>query len=98
MSIKITNGLVVDGTNSEPFVGDVVIEGSNIISVASKNQITENDNRTYDEIIDAHGLIVAPGFIDIHTHSDVSNFAFTTADSKILQGVTSEIVGNCGIS
>ncbi|MDR7869574.1 MAG: D-aminoacylase [Tissierellaceae bacterium] len=98
MSIKITNGLVVDGTNSEPFVGDVVIEGSTIISVASKNKVTKNDNRAYDQIIDAEGLIVAPGFIDIHTHSDVSNDAFTTADSKILQGVTSEIVGNCGIS
>lgn len=98
MAIKITNGLVVDGKNSKPFVGDVVIEGNTIISITSEDNLTENQDHEYDEIIDAHGLIVSPGFIDIHTHSDVSNFAFKTADSKILQGVTSEIVGNCGIS
>ena len=98
MSIKITNGLIVDGTNSQPFKGDVIIEGDTIISINSQNEFLEDENTKFDKIIDAEGLVVSPGFIDIHSHSDVVNFVYKSADSKILQGVTTEIGGNCGIS
>ena len=55
-------------------------------------------NITADTIIDANNLVVCPGFIDIHTHTDTELIVNPTADSKILQGVTTEVSGNCGYS
>ncbi len=52
----------------------------------------------YDNIIDVKGKIIAPGFIDIHSHSDSRPLPPEEAQSKLFQGVTTEIVGNCGES
>ena len=89
--ILIKNGTIVDGTGLEPRLSDIGIKGDRIEFIG-KTQSKAN------KIIDAQNLIVAPGFIDIHTHSDFFYFLDSKADSKISQGVTFEFVGNCGLS
>lgn len=90
--ILILNGTVVNGTGAPGFRGDVAVKGGKIARVG--------DLATADakRIIDATGLVVAPGFIDTHSHSEDNLITNGRAESKIRQGVTTEIVGNCGIS
>ncbi len=88
----IDNGVIIDGTGSPPFKADIAIKGDKIVSIGD---YSKSDGETY---IDASGLIVSPGFIDIHNHSDLSIFFQPTADNYIRQGVTSIVVGNCGFS
>ena len=89
----IKNGYIVDGTGSPWFKADVRIIGEKITEVA-KNIVPNSG----EEIIDAKRLVVTPGFIDPHTHSDWNFITDPKADSKIRQGVTTEIIGNCGNS
>jgi len=86
----ITNGRIVDGTGGEPFVGDVLVHDGRILEIG-KPQAPPGT-----EIINATGLVVAPGFIDIHSHSDFTLYNDPRAISSITQGVTLEVVGNCG--
>jgi len=88
----ISNGTIVDGTGRTGFMADILIKDDKIIDLVPC--ATGNPA----EIIDAGGLIVCPGFIDIHAHSEFSLLAMRDAQSKIRQGVTTEIVGNCGFS
>ncbi|MBP2651186.1 MAG: amidohydrolase [Firmicutes bacterium] len=90
-SVKICGGLVVDGTGRLPYTADVVVKNG-IIEAIEPDIIGGAD-----KIINGTGLIVSPGFIDIHSHADVSIFRNPLSDSKLLQGVTTEVVGNCGI-
>jgi len=90
--IIIKNGLVIDGTGSKPFYSDLGIVGEKIIA------LDQNIGNSAEIIIDAKGKIISPGFIDIHTHTDTELLINPTADSKIFQGVTTEIGGNCGYS
>lgn len=92
VDILIKGGMVYDGTGSEPLKADVGIIGDRIAFI---------DGFRYakaDKIIDAHGLAVSPGFIDTHSHSEFTLVADPRAEGKILQGVTTEINGNCGLS
>jgi len=91
-SIVIRNGRIIDGSGNPWFKGDVGIDGDRINRVGNLGQFEAESE------IDAKELFVCPGFIDVHSHSDVSFFVNQKADSKITQGVTSEIVGNCGHS
>lgn len=88
----IHKGLIVDGTNSEPFVGDVAIKGDRIIKIA--DAIAGKDC----EIIDARGKVVTPGFIDLHTHTEDYMLHNGKAEMILRQGVTTQIGGNCGNS
>jgi len=90
MDLVIKNGLIIDGLGNPPFIGDVGIKGDRIDFV--KPEMDQMSQR----MIDAKGLVVAPGFIDIHSHSDVILLADPNEDSKISQGVTTECIGNCG--
>ena len=90
-SIKIVNGIVVDGTGSPSVKADVLIRGDTIEAVG---QIEGSG----DTIIDASGLHVTPGFIDMHSHSDLTILDNPLNPEKILQGVTTDVVGNCGVS
>lgn len=90
----LRNGLVVDGTGATPFVGDVAIKGDTINHVTPPGAVRSHP----DDEIDCTGLTVVPGFIDIHTHSDLSFVLDPSANSKLMQGVTTEVVGNCGFS
>jgi len=88
----IKNSLVVDGSGRPPFNGDVSVKKGKITAVGRKLPSTGLT------AIDAKGLVLSPGFIDTHGHSDISLFAAPEATSKISQGITTEISGNCGLS
>ena len=89
LDLVIRNGTVYDGTGGEPIHGDVAIEGGRIVAVGTVDAADAPE-------LDAAGLAVAPGFIDIHSHSDYTLLVDPRAASAIHQGVTLEVVGNCG--
>ncbi len=89
LELVLKGGTVLDGTGGEPFTADVGIENGRIETVGV---IDAPDVPT----LDATGLYVAPGFIDIHSHSDHTLLVDPRAMSAVRQGVTLEVVGNCG--
>ena len=89
--IKITGGLIVDGTGRKAYLADLGIVGDKISAIGD---LSHADAK---ETIDATGKMVAPGFIDMHTHSDFSFFYDNKANAKLFSGVTTEVIGNCGI-
>jgi N-acyl-D-amino-acid deacylase len=86
--VVIRGGTVYDGTGAEGRVADVGVKDGRIAAVGSLEPSGEE--------IDATGLAVTPGFIDIHSHSDYTLLLDPRAVSAIHQGVTTEVVGNCG--
>ena len=90
--LLVKNGKVVDGTGSPWFRADVAVANGRIAEIRPH---LAGDAR---DILEADGLVVCPGFIDAHTHSDFVFFVDPTAQSKVRQGVTTEIIGNCGMS
>jgi len=90
--LLIVHGLVYDGLGNEPAVTDIGVRGNRIAAVGDLRR------RSCHQRIDAAGMAVTPGFIDVHTHSDVALLANPNAESIIRQGVTTEICGNCGDS
>lgn len=95
IDILIRNGLLYDGSGSKAFAADIGITDGRISFIS--NPSPQNSLRS-EKIIEAAGLSVAPGFIDTHSHSDFTLLADNRAQGKILQGVTTEINGNCGLS
>ena len=91
LDIKIVGGLVADGVCDKAFRADVGIAGDKIAEIGDLRDTPAA------QTIDAAGKIVAPGFIDMHTHSDMSLVYDRKASSKIHDGVTTEVIGNCGI-
>jgi N-acyl-D-amino-acid deacylase len=91
-SLLIKNGTVIDGSGSVRAMADVAIAGDTIAAIAPRLPPDAA------HIIDATDLIVAPGFIDIHSHSDFFYEQCPSAESKIRQGVTTEVVGMCSFS
>lgn len=94
--IILTGGTIVDGTGSAPVAGAVVIEGDRIVAAGTPASIAPLETWKSYTMIDCTGCVVAPGFIDAHSHSDLQVLRNRT--EKLLQGVTSEVVGNCGFS
>lgn len=90
--LVIRGGLIVDGTGAAGMVRDIGIRGDRIVA------IDDLAAASADQVLDAQGLVVAPGFIDIHTHTDAGLLVYPGAESKIHQGVTTEVGGNCGDS
>lgn len=90
--ILIRGAHVIDGSGAPGQTADVAIRDGRIRAVT-----TEPGGQAH-RVIDADGLVAAPGFIDIHTHSDFTLPLNPKAESKIRQGVTTEVVGNCGFS
>jgi len=90
--ILIHNGKIVDGTGNGWYYGDVAVKDGKIIAVGRQL------NFTAAKTIDATGLIVAPGFIDVHTHLEGEESKNPNATNFILDGVTTCITGNCGSS
>ncbi len=82
---------VVDGSGEPPFHADLAVVDGLIAEIAPT--ITASAKR----IIDARGTVLAPGFIDIHGHSDMTLFTYPGLESKAFQGVTTEVTGNCGL-
>ena len=92
LDLIIKNGRIVDGMGAAPRVADIGVRGDKIAAIGNLK------DSAAAEWLDADGMVVSPGFIDIHTHSDFSLMAHGSAESQILQGVTLEVVGNCGHS
>ena len=90
--ILIENGRILDGSGNPWFNGDIAIQDGKIAQIG-----VLKDQRARERV-DAKGLIVAPGFIDIHNHSDAVPFVFPREEGRIVQGITTEIIGNCGVS
>src|SRR4030095_14249086 len=90
--ILIRGGQVIDGTGAPARVADVAIRAGRIVAIEADRADSAG------RVIDAHGSVVAPGFIDIPTHSDFTLPLNPKAEAKIRQGVTTEVVGNCGFS
>jgi len=89
--LVIRGALVVDGSGRPGYAADLAIRGDRIVAVAAAGT-ARGARRT----LDAHGLVAAPGFVDIHSHSDYHLLLAPGADSSVRQGVTLEIGGNCG--
>ncbi len=90
--ILIRGGLVIDGSGRPGEIGDVAIRDGRVAAIG------QSLPQGGAELIDAAGLAVAPGFIDIKTHSDFTLPINPKAESKVRQGVTTEIIGHCGFS
>jgi len=90
MDLILRNGTLVDGTGGEPFPADIAIRDGRIADVGTV-EASENTST-----LDVEGLVVTPGFIDVHSHSDFTLVVDPRAVSSVTQGVTLEIVGNCG--
>lgn len=90
--LVVRNGAVLDGTGGPMWQGDLGVVGDTITAIGSI------DPARGSRVLDATGLHVSPGFIDIHSHSDSSIFAYPTADSRSRQGITTEVTGQCGFS
>jgi N-acyl-D-amino-acid deacylase len=88
----IKGGMILDGTGSSAWTADLGIAGDTISAIGSIQP--EQGKR----VLEVKGLQICPGFIDIHTHSDGIILAYPGADSRVRQGITTEIAGNCGES
>lgn len=88
--LLIKGGTIIDGTGTPGFTGDVLIDEGQILAVG---KLTAAAKR----VIQADGLVVAPGFIDAHSHSDLKLFTDPLAKEKILQGITTEVLGQDGL-
>ncbi|MFZ5917816.1 MAG: N-acyl-D-amino-acid deacylase family protein [Chloroflexota bacterium] len=89
--LLIQGAAIVDGSGAPAFPGSVAVRGETIAAVG---QVSGDARRT----IAAAGLVVCPGFVDIHSHSDFTILINPRAESKIHQGVTTEVTGNCGLT
>src|SRR5687767_5655900 len=85
----IRNGTVIDGSGKPGFAADVGVQDSRIVAVGAVSG-------TAKQTVDATGRVVAPGFIDVHAHDDFALLDRPLCDFKIMQGVTTEVIGNCG--
>jgi N-acyl-D-amino-acid deacylase len=89
----LKNGFVVDGTGAPWYRADVAIEGEKIADINAGLPASKADT-----VLDAEGMVVAPGFIDMHSHSELPFIAYPTADSMAHQGVTTQFTCQCGTS
>jgi len=88
----IKGALVFDGESVVPAKQDLALLGDRIALVG---EVAREEGK---EVIEAEGLLASPGFIDSHTHSDFNPFIYLNLGNKVLQGVTTEVAGNCGMS
>ncbi|HHY17554.1 MAG TPA: amidohydrolase family protein, partial [Firmicutes bacterium] len=90
--ILIKNGRVIDGTGNP----------SSNFDIAVKNGIIERVDRSLkgdaQVVIDASGSIISPGFVDLHNHAEMAALAYPQCESHVMQGITTSVVGNCGLA
>lgn len=91
LDVLIKGGEVYDGTGAKPVQADVAVKDGRIVDIGALNAEA-------DCVLDASDLAVSPGFVDLHTHSDFTLAANGRAESQVHQGVTTEVVGQCGVS
>lgn len=91
--VAIRGGTVVDGSGTDGFRADILVTEGRIAAIARDGLPAEIDA----EPIDAAGMVVAPGFVDVHAHADITVLAFPEGESATRQGVTTVVNGNCGL-
>ena len=90
-SYLFRNACLVDGSGNPPYAADVAVAGGRIAAVGPNLALSS------ELVVDASGLVICPGFIDIHGHSDMTLLRHPLLESKAFQGITTEVVGNCGL-
>lgn len=104
MAYLIKNTTIIDGSNGPSFLGEILIEGSRIKKITPYHTILDGTkvNKTDEQEkvieVDGTGLVTAPGFIDTHSHSDLKILLEPKVEPKVLQGITTEVLGQDGIS
>jgi N-acyl-D-amino-acid deacylase len=92
LDLIIKGGLIFDGRGLTPYTADVGVKGECIRAIGRPGALSAK------RVIEADGLVLCPGFVDVHSHSDYNLLINPQAESKIHQGVTTEVGGNCGYS
>jgi N-acyl-D-amino-acid deacylase len=92
LDLVIINGRLIDGSGAPWVRADIGISGDRIAACGNLKYVEAG------KVVDARGMIVCPGIVDIHTHSDWAIAANPSADSTLRQGITTEVMGNCGMS
>lgn len=90
--VVLRGGAIVDGSGGEPFVADVGVRGDEIAAIGDLRAATAK------RVVEARGLVVAPGFVDVHTHIDAALARRPAAENFVRMGVTTVVSGNCGSS
>jgi N-acyl-D-aspartate/D-glutamate deacylase len=93
LDLLLSGATVVDGTGAEPYTADVAVQGGRVVQVAAAGTLKDAAH----ERIDAHGAWLTPGFVDIHTHYDGQASWDETFSPSIHHGVTTVMMGNCGV-
>ncbi|WP_373142152.1 N-acyl-D-amino-acid deacylase family protein [Mycobacterium marinum] len=93
--LLIRNGTIVDGLGGEPYVGDVAVRDGIIVAVGPPDDSLNGDGA--GRVIDASGLLVTPGFVDLHTHYDGQSIWSDRLTPSSAHGVTTVLMGNCGV-
>jgi N-acyl-D-amino-acid deacylase len=92
-TVLIKEAIIVDGSGQAAYEGEILIEGERIIQIAKPDTIKPTATAT---IVKAPGHVVCPGFIDVHSHDDISITKHPEQMPKIMMGVTTVVAGNCG--
>ncbi len=90
----LCGGMVCDGSGAEPVLGELLIEGERIAAIGLPGEF----DAVEAAVIDCAGKVIAPGFIDAHSHCEIRKLRYPDSRSKLLQGMTTEVAGNCGES
>ena len=90
IDLIIKNGIVIDGSGTQGIKTNIAIDNGTIVDIGQLEGVGSR------KLIEATGMIVCPGFIDIHSHSDFTILVDPRAQSALSQGVTTELIGNCG--
>lgn len=90
--LVLRNALIIDGTGKPGFPGDIGVNGERIAAIAGPGSLTG------DACLEVGGRVVSPGFIDVHTHDDRLVLIDPAMAPKVSQGISTVVVGNCGIS
>lgn len=98
MGLLIKEAWIVDGTGAGRYKGSLYIEEDRIKKIIKEGEMLESYEAKAEEVIDARGLICAPGFIDTHSHSDLAVLKSPELLPKLMQGITTEVLGQDGIS
>src|SRR5690348_18402406 len=88
--VVIRSATIFDGTGGKPFVADLAITDDRIAELGQVGDVGGVE-------INGEGLALAPGFIDVHSHADFAFLLTPEMDFKVMQGVTTDVVGNCGM-
>ena len=91
--LLIRGATVIDGTGTPGVRASVVVDRGRIASIEADGAVA-----TADRVLDAGGLVLAPGYIDMHSHADFTLPSYPAAINSLAQGVTTEVIGNCGYS